>query len=203
MKTIRFIALIAIAVLLALPTSCFAQDNSSDKVVVSIFGGAGISNAYGDYPSEYDASLDFSFHPGGRVQINEVGIKQLHLAFDVGFLEVAYNGYVGPTDTYFYSYYNFLAFNFMAGLSVGPAYLYGGFYFANALESGSYLEYTDDWVTFDHGNDFGLVIEAGRSLGKFFYIGAQGRYGFTSIAEKVDIKMWALHGKLGINIFRF
>jgi hypothetical protein len=203
MKTINWVAFIGMFGLLTFPNSFFAQDVSSDKVVVSIFGGAGISNAYGDYPSEYDASLDFSFHPGGRVQINEVGIKPLHLAFDIGFLEVAYNGFVGPTDTYFYSYYNFLAFNFMAGLSAGPAYLNGGFYFAKALEAGSYREYTDEWITFDHQNDFGLVVEAGRSLGKYFYIGTQGRFGFKSIAEKVDIKMWALHGKLGINIFRF
>jgi hypothetical protein len=111
MKTIHFIAFIVIALLMALPGNSFAQDDSSDKVVISIFGGAGISNAYGDYPSEYDATVDFSFHPGGRIRINQVGIQQLHLAFDVGFLEVAYNGHVGPTDSYFYSYYNFLAFN--------------------------------------------------------------------------------------------
>jgi hypothetical protein len=91
----------------------------------------------------------------------------------------------------------------MAGLSAGPAYLNGGFYYAKALEGGSYQEYVDRWVTFDPENDFGLVVEAGRSLGKYFYIGAQGRYGFKSVAEKVDIKMWAFHGKLGINIFRF
>lgn len=203
MKTIRFIALISIIMLLTLPKHTFAQYVGSDKVVISIFGGAGISNAFGDYPSEYDASTDFSFHPGARLQINQVAISQLHLAFDVGFLEVSYNGYVGPTDTYFYSYYNFLAFNVMAGLSAGPAYLNGGFYYGKALSAESYREYTDAWVSLDHENDFGLLVEAGRALGNYFYIGAQGRFGLKSIGSSVDIKTWALHGKLGINIFRF
>jgi len=128
----------------------------------------------------------------------------MKLFIDFGYLEIAYKGFVDPTDTYFYNNYDFLAFNVMGGTSLGEiAYFSGGLYFAKSLGGDSYREYTDTWVSLDMKNDFGLVAEIGKNLGDYFTIGVQGRFGLKSIGEKTDQKTWAIHGRLIINIFKF
>jgi len=85
-----------------------AQENTTSKALVSIFGGVGISNCYGEYPSEYNSAVEFSFHPGVRLGINEIFNTNMKLFIDFGYLEIAYKGFVDPTDTYFYNNYDFL-----------------------------------------------------------------------------------------------
>jgi hypothetical protein len=47
----------------------------------------------------------------------------------------------------------------------------------------------------------GLLAELGKDLGKYFTVGIQARVGLPSIGSSIDLKTWALHGKLAINIF--
>ena len=178
-----------------------AQSNDSDDIQISLFGNPGISSAYGEYPSGYNSSVDFSFSAGARIRINNVFNSKMLLALDCGFLEVAYNGYVDPTDSYFYSSYDFLTINVLTGIPFGSSYVTGGLFYAISLGGDQYQEYTDRWVSLDQKSDFGLAVEMGKDLGKYLTVGIQGRLGILSIGESVDIKTWALHGKLGINIF--
>jgi hypothetical protein len=205
MNTKKKFFIISSTILLSiLSISLVAQESSSSKGRLAIFSGVGISNCYGDYPSEYDAKVEFSFHPGARLQLNEIFNSKMLLFIDFGYLEIAYKGFVGPTDTYFYNNYEFLAFTTMAGIPLGESgYLSGGLFFGKPLDANSYREYIDDWISLDHESDFGLVAEIGKDLGEYFTIGVQGRFGLKSIGEKVDTKTWALHGRLCINLFRF
>ena len=178
-----------------------AQGNESNGVQISIFGNPGISSAYGEYPSEYNSSVDFSFSAGARVRIYQAFNTKMMLNFDVGFLEVAYNGHVAPTDSRFYSSYDFLTINILPGIALGEGYLLGGLYYAKSLGGDQYQEYIDRWISLTQQNDLGLAAEIGKDLGEYITIGVQGRLGIKSIGKSVDIKTWALHGKLGINIF--
>lgn len=181
-----------------------AQESSLSKRQLAIFCGVGISNCYGDYPSEYHSAVEFSFHPGARVKVNNIFKSKLLLLVDFGYLEIAFKGFVDPTDTYFYNSYEFLALSPMVGTKLGESgYLSGGVYFAKSLDGNSYREYTDQWVSLSTQNDLGLVAEIGKDLGDYFTIGLQGRFGLKSIGETSDIKTWALHGRLCINLFRF
>ena len=180
-----------------------AQTSSSGSTQIALFADPGISGAYGDYPSEYNSTIDFSFSAGVRVRINQAFSTKMIFAFDCGFLEVAYQGTVDATDTYFYSSYDFLTFNSLAGMSSGKGYLAGGLFFAKSLGGDSYQEYSDRWISLDQKDDFGLLGEVGKDLGKYLTVGIQGRFGIPSIGNSVDIKTWALHGKLNINIFEF
>lgn len=172
-------------------------------IQIGIFGNPGISSAYGEYPSTYNASVDFSFSAGARVRLNQAFGNNLMLAFDIGFLEIGYNGTVDVTDSYFYTSYDFLTFNFLAGVPLGSGYFGGGLYYAASLGGDQYQEFIDRWITLDQKGDFGLLVELGKDLGPYFTVGVQGRFGLASVGESVDIKTWALHGKIGINIFSF
>jgi hypothetical protein len=172
-------------------------------IQIGIFGNPGISSTYGDYPSTYNASVDFSFSAGARVRVNQAFGKNLMLAFDFGFLEIGYNGRVDATDSYFFTSYDFLTINLLAAAPIGSGYVGGGFYYAPSLGGDQYREYTDEWVTLEQKSDMGLLFEAGKDLGQYFTVGLQGRLGLVSIGESVEIKTWALHGKIGINIFSF
>ena len=107
--------------------------SSGPGIQIGIFGNPGISNAYGDYPSSYNSSIDFSFSAGARVRLNQAFGSKLMLAFDCGFLEVGYNGRVDVTDSYFYTSYDFLTFNVLAAASFNSSYLGGGLYYAASL----------------------------------------------------------------------
>lgn len=186
----------------AFHTLC-AQGNDSNNIQIAIFADPGISGAYGDYPSEYNSSVEFSFSAGARLRMNQGFGTNMMFAFDIGFLEIAYRGQVEATDTYFYSSYDFLAFNSLAGIKIGDGYLGAGLFYAKSLGGDSYQEYIDRWITLDQKDDFGLMAELGKDLGKYLTIGIQGRFGIPSIGSSVDIKTYALHGKLSINIFQF
>jgi hypothetical protein len=190
-------------VLCILLCSAFHGVWAQGNIQISLFGDPGISSAYGDYPSEYNPTVDFSFHAGARVRINEAFGTPFMMAFDCGFLDIAYNGHVDATDTYFYTSYNFLAFNALTGVTFGSGYLAGGLYYAKSLGGDSYQEYADRWISLDQKDDLGLVAELGKDLGEYITVGIQGRFGIPSIGSSVDIKTWALHGKLAINLFSF
>lgn len=179
-----------------------AQENNPGHIQIGIFADPGISSTYGDYPSEYNASPEFSISAGVRARLNQAFGTNMMLAADFGFIEIAYRGFVDPTDSYIYTTYDFLTFNFLAGVPLGPSYAAGGFYFAKSLGGNQYKEYTDKWVSLSQKSDIGLLAEMGVDLGKYISLGVQGRVGIPSIGSSIDIKTWALHAKLGINIFR-
>lgn len=181
-----------------------AQVNESDRIQIGVFGSPGISGAYGNYPSQFKSSPDFSFSAGVRARFHEAFGSKMMMAADVGFLEVAYTADVEATDTYFYSSYNFLTLNVLAGTTFGSSYYAaGGFFYAKSLEGSQYRESLDQWVTLDQNDDFGFLAEIGKDLGSYLTVGIQGRYGLVSIGESVDIKTWAFHGRIGLNILSF
>ncbi len=180
-----------------------AQDTNSGNIQIAIFGDPGISGCYGDYPSENNSTLEFSFSAGARLRVNEAFGNNMLLAFDFGFLDVAYRGTNPGTSTYFFSSYEFLTFNGLVGIPIGTGYIGGGVYYAKALTGDRYEEFTDRWFSLDHKDDIGVLAEFGKDLGQFITIGIQGRFGIPSIGESVDIHTWALHGKLAFNIFKF
>jgi hypothetical protein len=199
MSTMKKISILLLSIIF-IQTGLAAQE----KMQLSLFCGVGISNCYGEYPKEYNSTVEFSFHPGVRFQVNEIFNSKMLFSLDFGYIQIAYKGFVDPTDTYFYNKYEFLTINPMIGTKLGETgYLSGGVYYAKSLEGNSYREYTDRWVSLSPKNDFGLVAEIGKDLGEYFTIGLQGRYGFTSIGETSDTKTWALHGRLCINLFKF
>lgn len=203
MKTITKISIFLLSVLL-IYGDLRAQENNGEKMQFSLFCGVGISNCYGEYPSEYNSAVEFSFHPGARLKINEFISSNMMFLVDFGYLEIAYKGFVGATDTYFYNNYGFLALTPMVGTRLGEkGYLSGGVYFAKSLSGNMYQEYVDQWISLSPQNDLGLVAEIGKDLGDYFTIGLQARFGLKSIGETSDTKTWALHGRLCINIFKF
>ena len=88
LKTITTIFCVVLCVFYTLK----AQDKGESNIQLAIFGDPGISGCYGDYPSEYNSTLEFSFSAGVRVRINEALGSNALLAFDFGFLDVAYRG---------------------------------------------------------------------------------------------------------------
>jgi len=107
-----------------------AQDALSMEGRVSIQGGVGISGARGDYPSEYDARVEFSFNPGLRLRLEEPFLPDTMVLVDLGFLKTGFIGYVpGPPEYYFYNYYEYVNMNAMLGAQQGMLYFAGGLYF--------------------------------------------------------------------------
>ncbi len=180
-----------------------AGESSAEKGRLSILAGLGISGANGDYPSEFDATTEFSFNPGLRLRLNNFPAQAVFMLFDVGYLETGFYGEVGPTDTYFINTYEYLNFNFIIGGQADQFYFGGGFYYGIGLDAYSYREYIDDTVDLDANSDFGLVAEIGFDLASFLSLGVQGRYGLTSIGTSVDIKNWGILGTIGIHFLRF
>ena len=55
-----------------------AQENNSNNIQISIFADPGISGAYGEYPSEYNSKVEFSFNAGARIRLNQAfGAKMM------------------------------------------------------------------------------------------------------------------------------
>jgi len=180
-----------------------AQDALSMEGRVSIQGGVGISGARGDYPSEYDARVEFSFNPGLRLRLEEPFLPDTMVLVDLGFLKTGFIGYVSPTDTYFYNSYEYVNMNAMLGAQQGMLYFAGGLYFGIGTASYSYKEYEDKWVSFDANPDFGLIGEVGAELTSFLSLGVQSRFGLKSIGSSVDIKNFGLLATVGLHFYRF
>ena len=202
-KKDRYRAMILVLLMITSAGSLAAEENSSFDKRLSVLGGLGISGARGDYPSEYDADVEFSFYPGLRLRLDETFRPDTFILFDFGYLETGFVGYVGPTDSYFYNTYEYLNLDGMFGAQRDQLYFAGGLYFGFGLDAYSYQDYVDAWVDLDSNNDFGLVGEVGIEVLPFLSVGIQGRYGLKSIGSKVDIKNWALLGTFGIHFHRF
>src|SRR6056297_2309570 len=92
-----------------------ARESLSGNGRLSVNGGVGISGARGDYPSEYDARVEFSFSPGLRLRLDESFAPNTFILVDVGFLKTGFVGYVAPADYYFWRTYEYVNFNTMFG----------------------------------------------------------------------------------------
>ncbi len=196
---------ILIIVILIISTTALlsaAELSGADKRL-SVFGGIGISGARGDYPSEYDAGVEFSFYPGLRLRVDELILPDTFTMFDFGYLETGFVGYVTPTDTHFWNTYSYLNMNVMIGKTFDKLYYAGGLYLGIGLDAYSYREYEDSWVYFEPNGDFGLVAEVGTDIASFLSIGVQGRYGLKSIGSKVDIKNWGILSTVSIHFLNF
>jgi len=204
MKKVNFELIISVLVLLLLiSTASFAEDRLAKNIHLSVFGGLGISNGHGDYPSENDASIEFSFFPGIRLKMDEAFMPETFILVDLGYLETGFVGYVQATDTQFWNTYDYLNLNAMFGSQTEKIYYAGGLYFGIGLGAYSYREYTDDWVDLDSNTDFGIVAEAGTQVASFLNLGIQARYGIKSIGSSVDIKNWAILATFTIPFYRF
>jgi len=199
----QFFALCIVFLVIAAGTGLSAQENASDKGRLSVFGGLGVSNARGDYPSEYDAKGEFSFYPGLRLRLDGTFTPDTFLIFDFGYLETGFVGYVQATDSYFWNSYGYLNLNSMFGTQVDMLYLAGGLYLGIGVGANSYREYTDEWITLDSNGDFGLVGELGFEPFPFLSLGVQARFGLKSIGSSVDIKNMAILGTFAIHFLRF
>ena len=62
----RYVLVCAAFLFLAAASFLGAQEADQVNGRLSVHGGVGISGARGDYPSEYDARVEFSFNPGLR-----------------------------------------------------------------------------------------------------------------------------------------
>ncbi|MGC9313251.1 MAG: hypothetical protein ACP5IA_11220, partial [Sediminispirochaetaceae bacterium] len=67
----RYMFVCVVLLLCAAVSFLGAQESALGNGRLSVNGGVGISGARGDYPSEYDARVDFSFNPGLRLRLNE------------------------------------------------------------------------------------------------------------------------------------
>jgi hypothetical protein len=170
---------------------------------VSVFGGVGISTAYGEYPAEYSAGIEFSFYPGLRLRLNKILTPITFIIVDAGYLKTGFSGYVGPTDSSFWNSYDYVNLNIMFGTQLSLFYFAGGIYYGFGLSANSYREYTDEWVGLNANNDLGIVAEGGAELLSFLSVGVQARCGIMSIGSQVDIKNLVILGTLGIHVFRF
>jgi hypothetical protein len=170
---------------------------------LSVYGGIGISGASGDYADENDAKPEFSFNPGLRLRMTDLFYPDSVLFVDFGYLETGFIGYVAPTDSRLWNTYTYLNLNAMIGISFNPIYLAGGFYLGIGLDSYSYREYTDEWVSFDSNGDFGVVVELGTEVFDFLTLGVQAKHGLKSIGSSVEIINWVLHGTFALHFLRF
>lgn len=200
-KVLAIVLMVALA--LVIPVYSNAAEKDSPAGRISIQGGVGISGARGDYPSEYDARVEFSFNPGLRVRLEEVFLPDTFVIADLGFLKTGFIGYVAPTDTYFYNSYEYVNMNAMLGAQQDMLYYAGGLYFGIGTAAYSYKEYEDKWVYFDANPDFGLIGEVGAELTSFLSLGVQGRFGLKSIGSKVEIKNFGLLATVGIHFYKF
>ena len=205
MKLRERIIMAASAILILIsPASLMARgDTADEKGNLSIFSGFGISGARGDYPSEYNAETRFSFSPGLRLRMNDILQTKAFSMVDFGYLQTGFFGTVDATDTYFVNIYDYLNLDLMVGGQSGALYFCGGIYYGIGLGANSYREYTDEWVSLDSNNDFGLVGEIGAELTSFLSLGVQGRYGLVSIGSSVDIRNWGLLATISIHFFHF
>lgn len=180
-----------------------AQETTNKRF--SVVGGVGMSGARGDYASEYDASIDFSFFPGLRFRLDGAiaAAPESYLMFDFVFLKTGFNGYVAATDTTFYNGYEYLNVNAMFGGQTNALYYGGGLYLAPGLDAYSYREYTDEWVDLDSNADFGLVGEIGSDVTRLLSVGIQARWGLKSIGSSVDIKNWGILATVAFHFHRF
>jgi hypothetical protein len=165
--------------------------------------GVGTSAARGDYPSEYDARVEFSFSPGLRLRLDESFAPNTFIFVDVGFLKTGFVGYVAPADYYFWRTYEYVNFNTMFGSQLDILYLAGGLYFGIGTDAYEYDGWYEEYQYFDSNPDFGLVGEVGFDILPFLSLGAQGRFGLKSIGTSVDIKNWGLLATVGIHFYRF
>lgn len=203
MKKKRPSIVLILTLALIIPVSLSAAEEDSPAGRITLQGGVGISGARGDYPSEYDARVEFSFNPGLRVRLEEPFLPDTFVLVDLGFLKTGFIGYVSPTDTYFYNSYEYVNMNAMLGAQQDMLYYAGGLYFGIGTAAYSYKEYEDTWVYFDANPDFGLIGEIGAELTSFLSLGVQARFGLKSIGSKVDIKNFGLLATVGVHLYRF
>jgi hypothetical protein len=194
---------IIVTILLFISVISYAEENSPKNIHLSVLGALGISGAFGDYPSAYDAKAAFSFNPGLRLSINDTFIPNTFILIDFGYLQTGFEGYVLATDTTFNNIYEYLNLNAMFGSKINEIYYAAGFYFGIGLDANSYREYEDIWINLDSNSDFGLAAEVGFKPVSFLSIGVQGRFGLNSIGSSVDIKNLAILGTIGIHIYQF
>lgn len=195
--------IILIIIFLSIAVSAAAGEDTASFGRVSILGCIGISTAYGEYPAEYNAGIEFSFYPGLRLRLNKILTPITFIITDIGYLQTGFSGYVEPTDSSFWNTYDYINLNIMFGTQISLFYFAGGIYYGFGLSGNSYREYTDEWVGLNANNDLGIVAEGGAELFSFLSVGVQARCGIMSIGSSVDIKNLAILGTLGIHVFRF
>ena len=197
------VVLAALLVLLFSAVILNAEEGDSRNARVSVFGAVGISGGRGEYPSDYDAKPDFSYHPGVRLRLDEIFKPSLLLLADFGYLEAGFIGYVQATDSYFWRTYQYLNLNGMIGSQSGITYYAGGLYLGIGTGAYNYYEWTDEYTSLNSNLDLGLAAEVGADLFRFLSLGVQGRFGLISIAQSVDIKNWGILAHVAIHVFRF